>query len=172
MGDRATTEWPAGRMIQSLIRVCHFGCLKGVAKPVQVLFNGIEAVVVLTFMILKQRALSMDILISIGSFTPVCYSHKNFWTTSVVLLIAIRIRLIRRPVVSCPQGPYTAHLRALVPRVIPGIVFGTRVLKWAVSGPFGMVLGIPRSPVLILQSSLISQFSACISEVRRCASCR
>ena len=35
----------------------YFGCLKGVSKSVQVLFNGIEAFLVLTLMILKQRAL-------------------------------------------------------------------------------------------------------------------
>ena len=34
-----------------------------------------------------------------------------------------------------PKGPYTAHLRTLVPKTIPGTVFGTRVLKWAVYGP-------------------------------------
>ena len=38
-----------------------------------------------------------------------------------------------------PKGPYTAHLRTLVPKTIPGIVFGTSVLKWAVYGPFGFV---------------------------------
>ena len=31
-----------------------------------------------------------------------------------------------------PKGPHTAHLRPLPPKAIPGIVFGTRVLKWAV----------------------------------------
>ena len=36
-----------------------------------------------------------------------------------------------------PKGPYTAHLRTLVPKTIPSMVFGTRVLKWAVYGPFG-----------------------------------
>ena len=36
---------------------------------------------------------------------------------------------------SYPKGPYTAHLRTLVPKTIPGMVFGTRVLKWAVHGP-------------------------------------
>ena len=40
-----------------------------------------------------------------------------------------------------PKGPYTAHLKTLVPNTIPGIVFGTRVLKWAVYGVFGFVLG-------------------------------
>ena len=34
--------------------------------------------------------------------------------------------------------PKGSHLRNLVPKTIPGIVFGTRVLKWAVYGPFGM----------------------------------
>ena len=28
-------------------------------------------------------------------------------------------------------------LRTLVPKTIPGMVFGTRVLEWAVFGPFG-----------------------------------
>ena len=38
-----------------------------------------------------------------------------------------------------PKGPYTAHLRTLGPKTIPGIVivFGPRVLKWAVYGLFG-----------------------------------
>ena len=34
-------------------RVCYFDCLKGSSKLVQVLFNGIEAVLVLTLIILK-----------------------------------------------------------------------------------------------------------------------
>ena len=36
-----------------------------------------------------------------------------------------------------PKDSYTAHLRTLVPKTIPGTVFGTRVLKWAVHGPLG-----------------------------------
>ena len=35
-----------------------------------------------------------------------------------------------------PDGPYTAHLRAPAPKMLPGIVFGTRVFQWAVYGPF------------------------------------
>ena len=34
-------------------RVCYFGCLKGVSKSVQVLFNGTDAVLVRTVLILK-----------------------------------------------------------------------------------------------------------------------
>ena len=36
-----------------------------------------------------------------------------------------------------PKGPYTAHLRTLVPKTIPSVVFGTRVLNRAVHAPFG-----------------------------------
>ena len=36
----------------------YIGCLKGVSKSVQVLFDGIEAVMVVTLMILTMRALS------------------------------------------------------------------------------------------------------------------
>ena len=36
-----------------------------------------------------------------------------------------------------PKGPYTAHLRTPTPKTIPGIVFRTTILKWAVSGAFG-----------------------------------
>ena len=39
-----------------------------------------------------------------------------------------------------PKGPYTAHVRTLVPKTIPGMAFGTRLLKWAVYGPFGVLL--------------------------------
>ena len=35
----------------------YVGCLKGVSKSVQILFSGIEAVVVLTLIILEYRAL-------------------------------------------------------------------------------------------------------------------
>ena len=35
----------------------YFGCVNGISKSVEVLFNGIEALLVLTLMILKQRAL-------------------------------------------------------------------------------------------------------------------
>ena len=38
-------------------RGCYFGCLKGVSTSVLVLSNSIEAVMVLTLIILKQRAL-------------------------------------------------------------------------------------------------------------------
>ena len=31
-----------------------------------------------------------------------------------------------------PQGPFTARLRTLLPRTIPDMLFGTRVLTWAV----------------------------------------
>ena len=37
--------------------VCYFGCLKGASKSVQVLFSGIEMAMVLTLIVLKQRAL-------------------------------------------------------------------------------------------------------------------
>ena len=36
-----------------------------------------------------------------------------------------------------PKHPSTAYSRTLVPNTITGIVFGTRVLKWAVDGPLG-----------------------------------
>ena len=36
-----------------------------------------------------------------------------------------------------PKGPYTAHLRILVPKTIPGIVFENRVPRLRVYGPFG-----------------------------------
>ena len=38
--------------------------------------------------------------------------------------------------VANPKGLSTAHLRTLVPNTIPGIVFGTRILKWAIYGFF------------------------------------
>ena len=39
-------------------RVYYFGCFKGASKPLQVLLNGIEAAIVLTLIMLKQRALN------------------------------------------------------------------------------------------------------------------
>ena len=45
---------------ESYTTVCSLGSLKGVSKSVEVLFNGIEAVMVLTLMILKQRALCTE----------------------------------------------------------------------------------------------------------------
>ena len=41
-----------------------------------------------------------------------------------------------------PGGPFAVRLRVLVPKTIPGMVFGICVLKWAVSGPFGIYLGL------------------------------
>ena len=38
---------------------------------------------------------------------------------------------------SSPKGPYTAHLRTLVPITIPGMVCGIKVLRWAVYEHFG-----------------------------------
>ena len=53
-------HWQSSRWGASL-RVCHFGCLKGVSKSVQVLLNGEESVMVLTLIFLKQRALSLNV---------------------------------------------------------------------------------------------------------------
>ena len=36
-----------------------------------------------------------------------------------------------------PKSPSTAHLRTLIPKTIPSMGFGTRVLKWEVDGFFG-----------------------------------
>ena len=36
-----------------------------------------------------------------------------------------------------PKGLYTDNLRTPAPRTIPGMVFGTRVLKWEVYGIVG-----------------------------------
>ena len=38
---------------------------------------------------------------------------------------------------SVPKDPYAAHSKPLAPKLIPGLVVGTRVLKWSVYGPFG-----------------------------------
>ena len=38
-----------------------------------------------------------------------------------------------------PEGPSTQYLRTLVPKTIPSMVFGTRVLKYWVLGPSGFV---------------------------------
>ena len=43
--------------------------------------------------------------------------------------------------ISCPgyrKIPYTAHLKTPAPKTILDMVFGTRVLKWAGYGPFGI----------------------------------
>ena len=40
--------------------------------------------------------------------------------------------------VPIPRGPHAAHLRILGSKAIPGIGFGTRVLTWAIYGPFEM----------------------------------
>ena len=40
----------------------------------------------------------------------------------------------------CPEGPSTKYLRTLVPRTIPLMAFGTRVLKYWVLGPSGMAI--------------------------------
>ena len=41
-----------------------------------------------------------------------------------------------------PKDPCTAPLWTLVPNTIPGITLGTKVLKWAVHGLFGLQEGI------------------------------
>ena len=43
---------------RSNYRACYFGSLKGLCKSVQVLFHGIKANIVLTLIILKQRAVN------------------------------------------------------------------------------------------------------------------
>ena len=45
-------------------------------------------------------------------------------------------QLSKQRVFLVPKGPYTANLRTLAPKTILGILSGTRVLKWAVYGPF------------------------------------
>ena len=52
-GVLASSEAP----MTSLYRVCYSGCLQGVAKSGQVLFNSIEAALVPTLIALKWRAL-------------------------------------------------------------------------------------------------------------------
>ena len=37
-----------------------------------------------------------------------------------------------------PEGPSTQYLRFLVPKTIPSMVFGTRILKYWVLGPLGI----------------------------------
>ena len=54
---RATAALDARLLLVYYGRDCHFGCLKEVSKPLQVLFNGIGALMVLTLTILKLRAL-------------------------------------------------------------------------------------------------------------------
>ena len=44
------------------IRACYFGCFKGVSKSCQAPLSGIEAVVALALIILKQRALYIVVL--------------------------------------------------------------------------------------------------------------
>ena len=39
-----------------------------------------------------------------------------------------------------PEGPSTQYLRTLVPKTIPLMAFGTRVLKHRVLGPFASVI--------------------------------
>ena len=49
---------------------CYFGCLKGDSKSVQILSHGIEAILVLTLIILKQRAVSTRLQVwSINRFS-------------------------------------------------------------------------------------------------------
>ena len=43
---------------------------------------------------------------------------------------------------SHPKSPYAVHLRILVPKTIPGMVFGTRVLEKAVYGPLRTAWGL------------------------------
>ena len=50
--------------------------------------------------------------------------------------------------VGSQKGPYTAHLRTLVPKTRPGMVFRTRVLERAVYGPLGAV-GMLRSMLYV-----------------------
>ena len=49
----------------------------------------------------------------------------------------VQYRHCLQPVVPDPNGRYTAHLATPVPKAVPGMVFGTRVLRRAVYGPFG-----------------------------------
>ena len=44
------------------------------------------------------------------------------------------------------MGPRTLYLRILVPKTIPSMAFGTRVLKYGVLGPFGFSTGRIKGP--------------------------
>ena len=44
-----------------------------------------------------------------------------------------------------PEGPSTQYLRTLVPKTIPLVVFGTRVLKYWLLGPSGSVRRLHKS---------------------------
>ena len=75
---------------------------------------------------------------------------------------------------TCPEGPSTQYLRTLAPQTIQGMVFGTRVLRYWVLGPSGLVLslnssrrlnwlflyiGVPCECVLVIRALL---FGVCI----------
>ena len=40
-------------LLEPFVKFCYFGCLKSASKSVQVLFSGMEVVMVLTLIILK-----------------------------------------------------------------------------------------------------------------------
>ena len=52
-GFSGASVWYTVGFCPGLGGACHFGCLKGVSKAVQVLLNGIEPVMALTLIILK-----------------------------------------------------------------------------------------------------------------------
>ena len=54
------SHWTYGPKERPLYRDCYVGCLKGISKSLQVPFHGMEAVLVLTLIILKLRALQQQ----------------------------------------------------------------------------------------------------------------
>ena len=52
-------------------------------------------------------------------------------------LVCLVMRLIRLTVACYPEAPTTQELRTQVPKTIPFMTFGTRVLKCWLLGPFG-----------------------------------
>ena len=62
---------------------------------------------------------------------PACTHSYNFLSTH---------RFLGRHC-SIPKGSIDCPFKDSVPKTIPGVVFATRVLKWAVYGPFGIMFG-------------------------------
>ena len=91
----------------------------------------------------RQDKDHMDPFVELAAASSSRLAFVDPWTTNCKLArrrLPMLHALPRKPsneILWDPEGPSTQYLRTLVPKTIPLMVFGTRVLKYWVLGPSG-----------------------------------
>ena len=68
------------------------------------------------------------------------WRHRGFLVVRLLTSSLQRLTFGKQRHILFPEGPSTQYLRSMVPKTIPLMVFGTRVLNYGVLGPSGHIL--------------------------------